>query len=35
MSDTLVISLIGGELAFLAYAINWFAKELREWKKSN
>lgn len=35
MNDILAIFLIGCELAFLAYSIVWFAKELREWKKSN
>ena len=33
MSDIAIIFLIGGELAFLAYAVKWFAKELREWKQ--
>lgn len=28
MSDIASLILIGGELAFLAYAVKWFAKEL-------
>lgn len=35
MNDLLTLVIIVAELAFLAYAIVWFAKELREWKKSN
>lgn len=35
MNDIAALLLIGGELAFLAYAIDWFAKELKRWKKSN
>ncbi len=35
MNDLLTLVIIVAELAFLVYAINWFAKELREWKKSN
>lgn len=32
MSDIISIFLIGAELAFLIYAVKWFARELREWK---
>lgn len=34
MSDIAIIFLIAAELAFLAYSIVWFAKELREWKRN-
>lgn len=34
MNDIAILVLIGGELAFLAYAINWFAKELKRWKSN-
>ena len=32
MSDVVIIFLIGGELAFLAYAVDCFSKELKRWK---
>lgn len=32
MNDIAIIVVIGGELAFLAYAVRWFAKELKQWK---
>lgn len=32
MSDIATIFLIGGELAFLVYAVKWLAKELKRWK---
>lgn len=32
MNDIAALILIGGELAFLVYAINWLAKELKRWK---
>lgn len=35
MSDIAALFIIGGELIFLAYAVLWFARELRAWKQNN
>lgn len=35
MNDIATMFLIGGELAFLAFAIRWLAKELKQWKTRN
>ena len=32
MNDIAIFVVIGGELAFLVYAVKWFAKELKQWK---
>lgn len=34
MSDVITLFVIGGELVFLVYAINWLAKELKRWKSN-
>lgn len=33
MSDLLTLVIIAAELAFLVYAIVWFARRLDEWKQ--
>lgn len=35
MNDIVSAFLIVGEIAFLVYAVRWFARELREWKQNN
>lgn len=35
MNDIAILLVIGGELAFLVYAVNWFAKELKRWKQNS
>lgn len=34
MSDIAILLVIGGELAFLVYTVNWLAKELKRWKSN-